>query len=262
MYATPFFKLVFVYASNDTVSDVSEAETLRYPSNLAGDLFKIRKHLEEVCFIPRGFLIISDDDPGSSFGGGEYKPNLPRAVIPDLVSISKCGAKRNKVSAEQLALLWHIVFYLGDKNGVAYAGLNGSEQQIAAEPGYETTGGCPNRSHGSHGFHPVKIGVAITGAVGVLQPMRKLVPKELRKMKQEHATACAVAISEGPGTLMLMPVYATFAVKPPRDPQADITTLARLYPEIVGPGNTHGGLSNDEKKGCIIHFLTAKRLVI
>lgn len=260
LYQAPFFILKFAHASSDKINDISTKESFKYPNRLAGNLLKIRQHVEDTHFIEDGFLVISDDDPGSSYNNGEYQPQFPRSIFPDIVNISSSGAKRISVTPEQLSLIWHIVFYLGRKNNCAYVGLNGSAQTLSTIPGYETTGAQPNRSFGTYGFRPIQTGVAITGAAGVVQPLRKNAPKFISEIKQEWAAISAMAISEGFNTLMFMPVQATFAVKPPKDAAEDINTLAKIFKNIVRSGNSAGG--DKEKTGCIIKFLTAKHLEV
>jgi hypothetical protein len=252
IYAAPFFNLKFAHAATDYIPGIDEKEAFAYPKRFAGSLFKIRRHIEETFFLDGGFLVISDDDPGTT-RNSKYTPQGPRGIYPFTHNITKSGAHISKISSEQLAVLWHGAFHFGRKNGSAYVGLNASTQQLMALPGYATTGACPNLSFGTYGFRPIRTNVVITQAAGVLRPFRAEIPTELYGVQQEWATVSVKAIFEGPGTLMVMPVQTTFAVKPPRDANADLEAIRKTFPGIVNEGKTTaGGTTN--KTGCIVRL--------
>lgn len=252
IYAAPFFDLKFAHAEDDRIPGINKKESFAYPKRLVGNLFKIRRYIEETFFIDDGFLIISDDDPGTT-RNGKYTPQGPRGIYPFTHNVTKSGAHISKISPEQFAILWHGAFYFGRKNGSAYVGLNASTQQLTALPGYATTGACPNLSFGTYGFRPIRTNVVITQAAGVLCPFRAEIPAALYSVQQEWATVSVKAIFEGPGTLMVMPVQNNFSVKPPRDANGDLEAIRKTFPGIIYDGKTcAGGTIN--KTGCIVRL--------
>lgn len=250
------FILRFAVPENDKPHFISDKECIFYPKEIAGNIYKIRKWLEETQLIP---FILSDDDPGSNFQNKGYVPKYFRTIIPDITN--KCGAKRLKTTSKQLYWIWNLMLYLGRKFNCAYVGLNTSEQQLSSIPGFETTGACPKRSFGTYGLQPFRQDIAITGAAGILKKIRKNVSPNFQNIHQEWATASITAIAGGFHTLMYMPIQANYAVKPPKDVVKDIERLRCAYPDIIEPANTAGQIG-DVKTGCIIHLKTAKEIKI
>lgn len=232
------FKIKFAISSNSKLFfPLTEDSVFRYPEELSGDLLKIRSYLEQY------FSIISDDDPGTSWGGEKYCPcAFAKAVIPcdSLAS----GAHRYRMPPEFFYKIWQIVFALGREAGAAYVGLNSSEQAVSALPGHRGSG-KKNSSFGTYGYVPISLNSAVCGATGVLKPMRYLVPK---KIAQEYSMASATAIAYGYKILVLRTVLLIFAVNPPSE---DAEIINSVYPGMVESGNTARGRI---KTGCICKF--------
>ncbi len=258
VYAHPWFRVVAVLPRNSDISFLASLEkqgaaVLLYPDRLAGNLHKIRKWIEKAAKPP---FIISDDDPGSSFSGGVYQAKPPRIIVPN--RSNKCGAGRYAISAEYLCFLWCVAIFFGKRSGCSYVGLNGSEQQLSALPAYQTSGATPKRSFGTYGYEPFNYDAVVAGACVVLKPCRNKIPVALRRIRQEWSTASVEAIANHGGTFILMPVIMCFAVKPPKDAEADIAKLRFKYEHIVERGNSAGGRSKEEKTGCVVHLRTKR----
>jgi hypothetical protein len=243
------FALFFAHPRSVTLPDVRPWESFTYPDRMDGQLRRIRRHVEAQIMRETDRFILSDDDPGSTVAG-RYVAEMPRLMLRN--AANGCGVSRLASTSLERALLWSAAFYLGSRHGVAYVGLNASAQP---------TGSRTDRTFTRYLTHPVQRDAPVTGAAGVLRPVRHLVRRSVRGVHQEWAAASAAAIELGYGTLILRCCIATFAVNPPTDAAADLSTLARAYSRVVLAGaNCARGRSNGDKTGCIPRFATSHTL--
>lgn len=239
----PYFRLRFAFASGDVPDDLpGNMNVVVYPRRLAGDLYRIRRWIEEQFWTPWTRLVISDDDPGEQ--RREVKFRTPQIVIPD--ASASAGAHYPAATTEQYAMLWHLAFDLGRRRHCGYVGLYTAGHSLRLV-----------------GPKSVRLDVAVVNVAGIIRPLRALVPRRFRRLHQEWLTASVVSLANGFGTLVLTRGRNVFRVRsmPKRLINREIELLRRFFRRPDGvPIIRRGSGGRGSRSGCIAHLTTAKNV--
>jgi hypothetical protein len=240
VFAFPF-SLRFAIPEGHPHYGLIETEILRYPRRLVGNLLSTRAWIEEK--INRVFLL-SDDDPGTSYAGGEYEPRATQMIFTCGCNVS--GGHRWTITPQVHYDVWRFGIALAQRRGSNYLGVNGSEA---------TKGIFCNAE-----FFPIACNRSVNGITAVIKPLRKRIPKV--NISQEFALMTAFANAKAGGTMTLMPLIRTYAVNAPKP--GSVEQSQEIIQHICGPqfkaGNTGGG--QDLKYNAIFHSTTVKTMAV